>query len=68
MTDFTTIAARPGVPGRLSRWIGMRQQEVSDRTYASGDALCRSQGWTVARRTGRFGFGAREYRNPRFTR
>jgi hypothetical protein len=66
MTDVTTTA-RPGVPGRLSGWIGLRQQEVSDRVHASGDALCRSQRWTAAYRADRFGLGAREYRDPRFT-
>jgi hypothetical protein len=68
MTNFTTTEPRPGVPGRLSGWTGPRQQEISDRPHASGDALCRSQRWTVAHRTGRFGLGAREYRDPRFTR
>ena len=52
--------------GRAARWIGARQQALSDRVHAGGDAAAAVHGWTVTKGTGRFGFGARAYRDPRF--
>jgi hypothetical protein len=50
---------------RISTWVGRRQRELSDRVHAAGDAAARQHGWTVTSTTGRFGFGARTYRDPR---
>jgi hypothetical protein len=53
---------------KVSRWIGIRQQDLSDHVHQPGDEFARKHGWTVATSTGRLGFGAREYRDPRFDR
>ena len=68
MTEITTSqpAARP--LAQMLTWIGIRQQNVSDRAHDAGDLLARASGWTVTRATGRLGFGARIYRDPRFDR
>ncbi len=47
-------------------WIARMQERLSDRVHARGDAFARQAGWTTTRRAGRFGFGARVYRDPRF--
>jgi len=62
----TSIRIRAGIAARVSAWIGRRQWELSDRVHAAGDAEARQHGWTVTKSTGRFGFGARVYRDPRF--
>jgi hypothetical protein len=51
---------------RLSAWIGSHQQEISDRVHEADEKFAATQGWTVRRYTGRYGFGAREYRHPGF--
>jgi hypothetical protein len=56
------------VPARVSAWIGRRQQDLSDRAHAAADDRARQHGWQVTKSTGRFGFGARRYHDPRFTR
>jgi hypothetical protein len=50
----------------VSAWITRRQQQFSDHLHADGDALARERGWTITTTTGRFGFGGRVYRDPRF--
>jgi hypothetical protein len=62
----TAAAARRSPAAWISAWIGRRQQEMSDRAHASGDKFAAEQGWTVTTSTGRFGFGARTCRDPRF--
>jgi hypothetical protein len=47
-------------------WITRIQQRLSDSVHARGDAFAEQAGWTTTRTTGRFGFGARVYRDPRF--
>jgi hypothetical protein len=42
------------------------QQRLSDRVHARGDAFAQQAGWTTTKTTGRLGFGARVYRDPRF--
>jgi len=42
------------------------QHRLSDRVHAQGDAFAGQAGWTTTKTTGRFGFGARVYRDPRF--
>ncbi len=53
---------RPG----FRQWLGLRQQRLSDKVHAAGDAYACVQGWEIRASTGRFGFGAREYRDARF--
>ena len=62
----TTIGTRGGVAARISAWVRRRQSELSAQVYAAGDKRARRHGWTVTETTGRFGFGARVYRDPRF--
>jgi hypothetical protein len=50
----------------MPTWIGRRQRELSDRVHAAGDEYARQHGWEITKSTGRFGFGARSYRDPRF--
>jgi hypothetical protein len=61
-----TATAQRSPAARISAWIGKRQQELSDRAHASGDKFAAEAGWTVTTATGRLGFGARRYRDPRF--
>lgn len=63
MTNIT-IHTRAGIAARISGWVGRRQRDLSDRVHAAGDAVARQHGWTVTATTGRFGFGARIYRDP----
>ena len=65
MTEITS-RTRAGIAARSSGWVGLRQQELSNRVHAAGDAAARQHGWTVTATTGWFGFGARSYRDPRF--
>ena len=61
-----TISAWAGIVGQMSAWVRRRQRALSARVHAAGDERARSHGWTVTETTGRFGFGARIYRDPRF--
>ena len=65
MTE-TTIGARGGVASRISEWVRRRQSELSAQLHAAADERARRHGWTVTETTGRFGLGARVYRDPRF--
>jgi hypothetical protein len=65
MTEIT-IQPRTGVVARISAWVRRRQVHLSDRVHAAADERARRHGWEVTRSTGRFGFGARTYRDPRF--
>jgi len=47
-------------------WIRRIQERLSDRVHAQGDAFAEQAGWATTKTTGRFGFGARVYRDPRF--
>ena len=40
-------------------------RQLSDRLFADSDAFARENGWEITKTTGRFGFGARSYRDPR---
>jgi hypothetical protein len=65
MTE-TTTGAQGGTVARLAAWIGRCQRELSARIHRAGDERARRYGWEVKESTGRFGFGARTYRDPRF--
>jgi hypothetical protein len=47
-------------------WVARLLRQLSDRVFAGGDAFARENGWEITKTTGRFGFGARSYRDPRF--
>jgi hypothetical protein len=66
LTTRTAAPARAGIPARMSTWIGRGQRSLADRVHAAGDDCARRYGWEVTKSTGRFGFGARSYRDPRF--
>jgi hypothetical protein len=61
-----TISAWGSIAGEISARVRRRQRALSARVHAAGDERARSHGWTVIETTGRFGFGARIYRDPRF--
>lgn len=65
-----TRAARHRLPDLLVRYFraGWHQVELAGRIHAVGDAFALQAGWTLTRTTGRFGFGSRTYRDPRFDR
>lgn len=54
------------MPHPLGAWIVRLQRQLSDRLFGEGDAFARRQGWEISKSTGRFGFGSRIYRDPRF--
>jgi hypothetical protein len=54
-------------PGKSrAGWLARLQRRLSDRVFAAGDAFARQNRWQITKTTGRFGFGARSYRDPRF--
>jgi hypothetical protein len=55
---------KPGTP--RAEWVARLLCQLSDRVFAGGDAFARENGWQITKTTGRFGFGARAYRDPRF--
>jgi hypothetical protein len=57
---------RAGIAARTCAWISRTQRELSDQVHAAGDDRARKHGWEVTKTTGRYGFGARRYRDPRF--
>jgi hypothetical protein len=48
--------------------IGQLQHRLSDQVHRPGDEHAEQVGWTITTTTGRCGFGARVYRDPRFDR
>jgi hypothetical protein len=65
MTEAATRRSTGSAPRRLFGWVARFQQRLSDCVFA-GDAFARERGWEITKTTGRFGFGARTYRDPRF--
>lgn len=65
MTE-TTSRTRVSILARICAWIRRYQHELSVRIHAAADERARQHGWTVTETTGRFGFEARSYRDPRF--
>ena len=66
MTQTATRRHTGSVPRRLAGWIARLQRQLSGRVFADGDAFAREHGWEITTTTGRLGFGARRYRDPRF--
>lgn len=62
----TDVTDRALTPAGLGDRIRKAKRQISDEVHCSADAFASAQGWTVAHRTGRFGMGARIYRDPRF--
>ena len=65
MTE-STIRTRAGIAARIWVWVRRCQRKLSARIHAAGDDRARRYGWNVTETTGRFGFEARSYRDPRF--
>ena len=61
-----TIRIRAGILARISRWVRRPQRDLSNRVHAAADERARRHGWQITQSTGRFGFGGRTYRDPRF--
>jgi len=53
---------------RITAAIASWLRHLSDRVHQDGDALARQHAWIITATTGRFGFGGRLYRDPRFGR
>jgi hypothetical protein len=66
MTDTPADRRAERLTARVKAWIAQRQHQFSDHLHADGDAFARERGWTITTTTGRFGFGGRVYRDPRF--
>jgi hypothetical protein len=66
MTEITS-RTRASLVAQISLWVRRCQRDLSDRVHAAGDERARHYGWEVMESTGRFGCGARTYRDPRFT-
>jgi hypothetical protein len=67
MTQTATRRHAGNAPRRLAGWIAPLQQQLSDCLFADEDTFARGHGWEITKITGRFGFGARSYRDPRFS-
>ena len=66
---MSQTALRRGVgnmPQRLAGWIARLRGRLSDRLFADEDVFAREHEWEITKTAGRFGFGARSYRDPRF--
>jgi hypothetical protein len=61
------VARRANTSTLAADWIRQRQQERSDAVPATRDERARRHSWEITKVTGRFGFGARSYRGPRFS-
>jgi hypothetical protein len=66
MTQAITPRHSRRILSRLATWTARTLERLSDRIHAGGDATARENGWEITRATGRFGFGARVYHDPRF--
>jgi hypothetical protein len=66
MTQTATPPHAGNVPRRLADRIARLQRQLSDRIFAGRDAFAREHGWQITKTTGRLGFGARSYHDPRF--
>jgi hypothetical protein len=66
MTETATCRHVGSVARSLARWIARLHRQLSDCVFADGDAFAREHEWQITKTTGRFGFGARSYRDPRF--
>jgi hypothetical protein len=66
MTQTAARRRADNVHRRLPGWIVGLQQQLSDRIFADGDAFACENRWEITKTTGRFGFGTRTYRDPRF--
>jgi hypothetical protein len=67
MTQTATPRHAGNARRRLEGWIAQLQRQLSGRLFAGGDAFAREHRWEITKTTGRFGFGARTYRDPRFS-
>ena len=60
----TAPEPRPGTS--LAGWMSCLVRQLSDSVFAGGDAFARQNGWEITKTTGRCGFSACSYRDPRF--
>jgi len=67
MTDLTNVRPAAGLLTGIRARIGHSRQHLSSRIHADGDDLARGLGWEIVTGAGRFRFGARLYRDPRFS-
>jgi hypothetical protein len=65
VTDITTHTPA-GIAARILAWALHHPRALSGRLHAAEDERARQYGWEITKSTGRFGFAARTYRDPRF--
>jgi hypothetical protein len=65
VTDITT-RTHAGIVARILAWALHHPRALSDQLHAAADERARQYGWEITKSTGRFGFAARTYRDPRF--
>jgi hypothetical protein len=70
-TPDMTCRTAPDSPAASQRGLAGRiraaRDQLSARVHAAADDRARANGWTITESTGRFGMGARTYRDPRFS-
>jgi hypothetical protein len=67
MSEVKTVRQASGTLARVPARITRLQHQLSERVHAGGDIHARERGWTITTTTGQLGFGARVYRDPRFS-
>jgi hypothetical protein len=65
VTDITTCT-HAGIAARILAWALHYPHALSDQLHAAEDERARQYGWEITKSTGRLGFAARTYRDPRF--
>jgi hypothetical protein len=65
VTDITTRTPA-GIAARILAWALHYPHALSEQLHAAADERARQYGWEITKSTGRFGFAARTYRDPRF--
>jgi hypothetical protein len=58
--------SRVGVAAQILAWALHHPRALSDRLHEAADERALQYGWEITKSTGRFGFAARTYRDPRF--
>jgi hypothetical protein len=66
MTEIAVRRRAGGQYSRLAARVARLQRQWSDHGHADGDAFARKHVWAISATSGRLGFCARVYPDPRF--